>query len=72
MDVLLFYGILYRRILNWYAALLRRLGSGVRRVWSLPNQTHCALITLTSGRPYLYDELVEQMLFFIPISYSTL
>ena len=39
--------------------------SGVRRVWGLPNRTHCALIPLISGRLPLYDEIIKRMLSFI-------
>ena len=37
---------------------------GVRRVWDLPNRTHCALIHVISGRLPLNDEVIKRMLSF--------
>lgn len=39
--------------------------SGVRRVWGLPNTTHCALLPLITCRLPVKDEIVKRMVAFV-------
>jgi len=38
--------------------------AGVRRVWGLPDNTHCALLPLITSRLPIVDEIVKRMVAF--------